>query len=110
MAMFARPMPTSRAHPAHSGWALSPVAVSMVIFVAQMKAKSMATTISPRTIFTMDFILMPWLVLQNQANRWLICWGVAIFVFYSLESAPHMSLSLSVEKKLPLLRLSTLMV
>ena len=100
----------SNAHPIHSGCALSPVAVSMVIFVAQMKAKSMATTISPRTMFTMDFILMPWLVRQNQANRWLICWGVAIFVFYSLESAPHMSLSLSVEKKLPLLRLSTLMV
>jgi hypothetical protein len=44
----------------------------MVILVAQMKAKSNATTNNPRMMFTTDFILMPRLVRQNQANRCFI--------------------------------------
>ena len=36
--MFTNPMPTSKAHPTHKGCPSCPVAVSMVILVAQMKA------------------------------------------------------------------------
>lgn len=70
--MFTNPMPTSKAHPSHNGCPSCPVAVSMVILVAQMKAKSNATTNNPRIMFTTDFILMSRLVCQNQTNRCFI--------------------------------------